>query len=245
MPTHYAINFFLSFLELLRMKNYGKKKSVYGGYCLSRGVYQYRTNEFSEDSHRILCRCGEEGEWVVTPWSITTWSGRRYESLPANSVPADPLISSSSSGAIEPSASRWESNNVEVYDGRALPDIYGKQNENLLRHTYFHSYTDHVGFDLFKWDIHHGFDGLPCLQSFYLERWKRRPRGYVSSKLVLKWGLTVQRVTFYLTLRRGKNQPSWQRGTPIPLSKFQHVPLWKGGFKIINWAQYKRKKWPT
>ena len=45
------------------------------------------------------------------------------KNLPANSVPADPLISSSSSGAIDPSGARWESNNVEVYDGTAIPDF--------------------------------------------------------------------------------------------------------------------------
>jgi hypothetical protein len=57
MPAHHAIHFFLSFLELLRMKNYGKKKSVYRGYCLSR-EYQYGTNGFSEHSYCILCRWG-------------------------------------------------------------------------------------------------------------------------------------------------------------------------------------------
>ena len=43
--------------------------------------------------------------------------------IPASSVPADPLISSSSSADIQPLESRWEPNSVDVYDGTAVPDF--------------------------------------------------------------------------------------------------------------------------
>ena len=82
----------------------------------------------------VSSAAGEE-LWLVINYDMKR---KKLWKLPANNVPADPLISPSSSGAIDPSGSRWESNSVEVYDGIALPDIYGSMNENLCA-TWFHS----------------------------------------------------------------------------------------------------------
>lgn len=47
----------------------------------------------------------------------------RERYLPVKRVPAEPLISSSSSGAIKPFRSQCEPSNDDVYDGTAVPDL--------------------------------------------------------------------------------------------------------------------------
>ena len=123
MPAHHTIHFFLNILTLLGMKDYGKKKSVYRGYCLSRG-WGYQCIEHM-DFLSILTVSSAAGGGELRLVINYDMKRKKIWKLPANSVPADPLISSSSSGAIDPFGSRWESNNVEVYDGTALPDLYG------------------------------------------------------------------------------------------------------------------------
>lgn len=134
MPAHHAIHFFLNILELLRMKNYGEKKSVHRRYRLSRGYQRIEKMDFLSI---LTVSSAAEGElWLVIDYDMKR---KKLWKLPANSVPADPLISSSSSGVIDPSGSRWESNNVEVYDGTALPDIYG----SIMRIFAPHNFTVH------------------------------------------------------------------------------------------------------
>ena len=55
---------------------------------------------------------------------VTVEAGEENQAhSPTSSVPADPLISSSSSGDNEPEGPRCESSSVEVYDGTAVPDF--------------------------------------------------------------------------------------------------------------------------
>ena len=102
-----------------------------------------------------------------------------------------------------------------------------KNNENLCATSFIIYWPCRI------WPVETGYPSWlrrpsvsPKLLSWML---KTVPTWVCAFKVRLKWGLTAQGIDFYLTLRRGKNRPSWQQGIPIPLSKFQHVPLWKEG----------------
>ena len=71
---------------------------------------------------------------------------------------------------------------------------------------------------------------------------KTAPTWVCAFEVSLRMMINRSKSDFYLTLRRGKNQPSWQQGTPIRLSKFQHVPLWKGGSRY-NFPPPKKGQW--
>ena len=63
------------------------------------------------------------GSYKNTVFNYAVVAEEERDVVPASSVPADPLISSSSSADIHPLESRWEPSSVDVYEGTAVPDL--------------------------------------------------------------------------------------------------------------------------
>lgn len=117
-PPNDLVYFLLGLLEFVGVKYHREHECMHRRYGL-----KFKKVRVSHRSHISSALTVSSAAKEISCSITHQIAEEERDVVPASSVPADPLISSSSSADIQPLESRWESSSVDVYDGTAVPDL--------------------------------------------------------------------------------------------------------------------------